>query len=93
MGEVSKICRGGREVISLKPDSTPITTSQVEGLINLVKQDSGERIQNLEYIFDMLKEMRVIAKNINEASLVYYLEMAAMEAGDARDVLNFERDG
>ena len=56
------------------------------------KGELTKRIQKLEYIFDMLGEMRNIAMSMDEVSLVYYLEMAVMETGDACDALKFERD-
>ena len=46
-----------------------------------VEGRSGEN-SNLEYIFDALLELRNLAKGANETSLVYYIEMAALEAGD-----------
>lgn len=76
----------------MKPDNAKKTASGVEGLIELGQKDNCDHVPSLEYIFDMLAELRSIAKNIDQVSLVYYLEMAAMEAGDASDALKFRRD-
>jgi len=46
--------------------------------------------QSLEYIFDVLLELVKIAKKSDEASLVYYLEMAALEAGERSSKIKAE---
>lgn len=53
---------------------------------------SNPAIGKLEYIFDMLRELRKIAKDTGEESLVYYLEMAAMESGEICDVIKFRQE-
>lgn len=51
-----------------------------------------KEMQNLEYIFQMLAELRLIAKKSNHHPLVYFIEMAALEAGDSCDKLKFEME-
>ena len=48
------------------------------------------KLNNLEYIFDLLIELSKVAKESNEVSLVYYLEMAALEAGERRNQIEAE---
>ncbi len=94
-------CRGEEGVNSLEPKNVQKSNRQVDALIGFgdendlqsIKDNLTDRIQKLEYIFDMLGEMRNIARDVDEASLVYYLEMAVMETGDACDRLKFKRDG
>ena len=50
------------------------------------------KIRNLEFIFEMLVELRKMAVDTEEVSLAYFLEMAALEAGDIRDRAKFEED-
>ncbi len=53
---------------------------------------TSKKISQLEYIFEMLRELRKIAKETEEESLVYYLEMAALESGDLCDVQKFRQE-
>ena len=50
------------------------------------------KIQSLDFVFEMLVELRKMAAETEEVSLMYFLEMAALEAGDIRDKAKFEED-
>ena len=84
----------------LKPINARKTNPEVRVLMTLGAKNNGakglnqkaRRLQNLDYIFEMLREMRNIAKATGELSLIYYLEMAAMEAGDAGDVIRMANE-
>ena len=43
----------------------------------------GNPIENVEYIAQMLKELRRIAETAGEGTLVYMIDMAAMEAEES----------
>ncbi|MCF6321002.1 MAG: hypothetical protein L3J32_04455 [Rhizobiaceae bacterium] len=64
---------------------------------NEAKTDSDNaayslKVLNLEYIFEMLAELRQIAKKSDEKSLIYYIGMAALEAGEICDQIKFQQD-
>ena len=42
----------------------------------------NERIEKLEYVEQMLRELRQIASGVDAATLTYLLEMATIEAKD-----------
>ena len=50
------------------------------------------QVRNLDFIFEMLVELRKMAVDTDEKSLTYFLEMAALEAGVIRDSAKFEED-
>lgn len=83
----------------MKPANIRKTNSEVEVLLNMGRKDEIDevmsetlRIANLKYIYDMLLELRTIAKATDEEALVYYLEMSAMEASDASDAIRMKQD-
>ena len=54
--------------------------------------DFTDRQQHLEYLSQMLAEMRKIALNIEENTLAYLIEMSVLEALQAGEIIKFQDD-
>ncbi|MFZ1812999.1 MAG: hypothetical protein WBO55_00570 [Rhizobiaceae bacterium] len=71
------------------PDFEPVqTTAPEKGR----RETYDDRESKLEYMEQMLRELRLLAVGISESTLAYLLEMAILEAGEALHVHRF-RDG
>ncbi len=85
---------------SVKPTILRKVKSEVRDLMRIGGEAETEgdntsnrlKTLNLEYIFEMLTELRQIAIKSDEQSLIYYIEMAALEAGDICDQISFKQD-